>query len=45
MPYYVGVVQFSHDINLLIDVLLQEGLFLHVAFAYGLDGIMFVICF
>ena len=38
----VGMVQFLHDIDLLVDVLLQEGLLLYVQFADDLHGIQHI---
>lgn len=35
----IGVVQFLHDVDLLVDVLLQEGLLLDVQLADDLDSV------
>lgn len=37
MPDDVGVVEFLHDIDFLVDVLLEEGLLLEVRLADDLD--------
>ena len=42
---YVGMVQFLHDVDFLVDVLLQEGFPLDMALIDDFDGVVEIIGF
>lgn len=43
VSYDVGMVEFFHDVNLLIDVFLQEGFLLDVCLADDFDSVELIV--